>query len=100
MATRQESLATQYKQHLRKLNPILPQVIEHLVSVNVLTRTEATQVFSTSDQFSRLCQLLASKGIESKATIVLTIESFSRVGHKEGTIQQHHKHVCVLLIHM
>lgn len=95
MANGLDSLSTQYKHHLRSLNPLLPQVIEHLVSVSVLTRTEATQVFSTSDQFSRLCQQLALKGTESKATIVSVIEAFHRA-KQLGQREPQPKHVCVL----
>lgn len=94
MANGLDSLSTQYKHQLRSLNPLLPQVIEHLVSTSVLTRNEATQVFSTSDQFSRLCQQLALKGTESKATIVAVIESFRRA-KQLGQRETQPKHVCV-----
>ena len=103
MANGLDSLPTLYKQQLRSLNPSLPQVIEHFVSVNILTRTEATRLLSSSDQFSRLCQQLASKGSERKAVIISEIESFQRNRQaltaekslRETSVQRHHKHTYV-----
>jgi hypothetical protein len=75
-------------------------VIEHLVEVDILTRTEASKVVSTSDQFNRLCQLLASKGDDRKSTILSEIESFRGSLQeptdrhlREGSAPQHHKHM-------
>lgn len=72
------SLITEYKQLLRSLNPVLPRVIEHLVAVNILARTESSRLVSTSDQFNRLCEQLASKGFEKKAEITSKIKTFRR----------------------
>ena len=77
-------LSSLYKQQLRSLNPELPAVIEHLVSENVLTRSEAIKVYSTSDQFSRLCQLLASKGADKETAIVSGIESFRKTERRDA----------------
>jgi hypothetical protein len=100
MASAPPSLPTLYKHQLRSLNPNLPQVIEHLVEVDILTRTEASKVVSTSDQFNRLCQLLASKGDDRKSTILSEIESFRGSLQeptdrhlREGSAPQHHKHM-------
>lgn len=97
------SLCTDYKQLFRSLNHLLPHAIEHLVATNILTRTEARRVMSTSDQFNRLCELLASKGHEKKAVIFSEIESFcrSREQHKqtadgrcdETPVQHNYRHV-------
>ena len=107
MASGPPSLPTLYKHQLRSLNPNLPQVIEHLVEVDILTRTEASKVVSTSDQFNRLCQLLASKGDDRKSTILSEIESFRGSLQeptdrhlREGSAPQHHKHMYVLGKHV
>ena len=96
-------LSTQYKDLLRSLNPVLPLVIEHLAATSTLTRTETRIVLSKSDQFNRLCELLASKGLEKRPVIFSTIESFRRnlEQHKqtadrcfdETHVRQNHKHV-------
>ena len=107
MASGPPSLPTLYKHQLRSLNPNLPQVIEHLVEVDILTRTEASKVVSTSDQFNRLCQLLASKGADRKSTILSEIESFRGSLQeptdrhlREGSAPHHHKHMYVLGKHV
>ena len=105
MVSSPDSLGAEYKQHLRSLNHRLPQVIEHLVEVNILSQAEATRVVSASNQFGRLCQQLVSKGHERKALIFSEIESFRRRNFEqtgadvvdryleETPLEQHHKHV-------
>ena len=107
MASQPHSLSTTYSNELRSLNPCLPQVIEHLVNANVLTRTEASRVVSTSDQFPRLCQLLASKGSDRTAEILSEIKDFRKDlqkstadRHLKRVSPMHHKHMCVLWEHM
>ena len=102
-------LSYQYKNKLRSLNPSLPQVIEHLVQTDVLTRTEASRVASTSGQFDSLCELLAAKGMEKREKIMAEIGSFGRgereregEGAADGRhsgelgVQLHHKHMYVV----
>lgn len=76
------SLTTEYKDQLSSLNPSLPQVIEHFVRTEILTRTEASKVLSTSNQFTRLCSQLAAKGVEKKDEVLSEIGAF-REGQKE-----------------
>ena len=80
------SLSSQYKSQLRSLNPSLPQVIEHLVAKEILTRSEASRLRSTSNQFSHLCELLVLKGTESRDGILAEIESFSRGQRESGEV--------------
>lgn len=102
-----ESLSSLYKNQLRSLNPRLPQVIEHLVNTEILTRTEASRLLSTSGQFSHLCQQLASKGTEKREKILAEIDSFIRgqrrnegdavcAGMSSRELQLHPQHMYVM----
>ena len=72
-----DHLCSLYTEQLRTLNPSLPLVMEHLVEENILTKNEAGKIQSTSNQFKRLCQLLASKGAGEEGERVRTaIKSF------------------------
>ena len=79
-------LCSLYTEQLRDLHPRLPQVTEHLVKKNIVTRGEVSKVCSTSDQYRRLCQLLASKGAEREAAIMSEIKYFRECGNnlREG----------------
>lgn len=76
--TNSTSLSSLYKDRLRGLHPCLPLVRERLVKKGLLTRTEANRGALSSQQFSLLCNQLASKGTEKKENIMAVIEAFKK----------------------
>ena len=97
---------TLYRQQLCRLNPKLPQVIEHFLKTGIVSRSEASKLFSMSNQFNRLLQILTEKGKERKEAILSEIESFIQSQkleeEEEGENDRcymgqtpHHKHMYV-----